>query len=166
LDGSLAAATVVNRKRAVLFNALDYAVEEGLLPANPLPTLKWTTPRKATVEIDRRSVVSPAQARTLLNAIRETKRSGRQLYACFSCSYFAALRPEEAVNLRRADIFLPAAVRNPCQKQHEPANDWGELSLRRTVPHAGREWTNSGRARDSRGSSIGPRGRSASCRFR
>jgi integrase len=152
LDGSLAAATVLNRKRAVLFNALDYAVEEGLLPANPLPTLKWTTPRKTTVEIDRRSVVNPVQARTLLNAIRETKRSGRQLYACFACSYFAALRPEEAVNLRRADISLPAAVRNARQKHDEPsASDWGEMSLRRTAPHAGREWTNSGRARDSRG---------------
>jgi hypothetical protein len=37
LDGATAAATVVNRKRAGLFNAIEYAVECGLLNSNPIP---------------------------------------------------------------------------------------------------------------------------------
>lgn len=41
LDGKASAASVVHRKRAVLHNALDYAVERNLLARNPLPELKW-----------------------------------------------------------------------------------------------------------------------------
>ncbi|MDQ3401817.1 MAG: site-specific integrase [Actinomycetota bacterium] len=141
LDGSPAAATVVNRKRAVLYNALDYAVELEQLEANPIPKLKWTAP-KASRALDGRTVVNPIQARTMLNAIRETKRSGARLFACFACSYFAALRPEEAINVRISDFRLADPAR---------PGDLGEFSLRRSAPHAGKAWTNSGKDRDDRG---------------
>jgi hypothetical protein len=69
LDNRPSAATVVNRKRAVLSNALEYAVELGLLPSNPVGSIKWKAPRTSHV-VDRRSVVNPVQARTLLKAVQ------------------------------------------------------------------------------------------------
>src|SRR5690348_2394087 len=41
-DGTAAAANTANRKRAVLNNLMQYAVETGALPANPLKAVKWT----------------------------------------------------------------------------------------------------------------------------
>src|SRR5215472_5071684 len=41
-DGTAAAANTANRKRAVLNNLMQYAVEVGALPANPLKAIKWT----------------------------------------------------------------------------------------------------------------------------
>lgn len=136
LDGTPAAATVVNRKRMVLSNALSYAVEEGVLAANPLGTLKWKPP-KASHAVDRRSVPNPVQARTLLNALSEVQRSGPRLVAMFATMYFGALRPEEATNLRKSNLLLPE-------------QGWGELHLEEATPHAGKGWTDSGAARDRR----------------
>lgn len=151
LNGKAAAASVVNRKRAVLSNALEYAIELKLLDTNPIPALKWRAP-KITHAVDRRSVVNPVQARTLLNAVRDVKRSGRRLHACFACSYYAALRPEEAVNLRKHNIKLPPLVWNKdTEKWEEPTNEWGEFHLEKAAPHAGKEWTDNGRHRDERG---------------
>ena len=47
LDGSPAAANTITRKRAVFHGALGYAVELGLLPANPIDLVHWHTPRAA-----------------------------------------------------------------------------------------------------------------------
>jgi hypothetical protein len=44
-DGTAAAANTANRKRAVLNNLMQYAVETGVLSANPLKAVKWTRPR-------------------------------------------------------------------------------------------------------------------------
>lgn len=44
-DGTASAANTANRKRAVLNNLMQYAVEVGALPANPLKAVKWTRPR-------------------------------------------------------------------------------------------------------------------------
>jgi integrase len=151
LDGKSAAPTVINRKRAVLYNALEYAVECGLLDVNPLPSLKWKAP-KVTHEVDKRSVVNPVQARTLLNAVRDTKRSGPRLMACFACSYYSALRPEEAINLRAHNVVLPPLVWNDkTARWEEPPDGWGEFHLERSAPSAGKRWTDSGRDRDDRG---------------
>lgn len=136
LDGSAAAPTVVNRKRAVLSNALEYAVEQGLLVTNPIASIKWKAP-KTSHSIDRRTVANPVQARTLLSAVRETPRSGPRLVAFFAAMYFAALRPEEAVNLHLRNVVIPQL-------------GWGELVLERSRPDAGKEWTDSGRQRDER----------------
>jgi hypothetical protein len=142
LDGTPAAATVVNRKRAVLFNALDYAVEKRLLETNPIPHLKWSPP-KAEREIDPRVVANPVQARTLLAEVRNVRRAGPYLAACYALTYHAGLRPEEAVNLWRRNLTLPA--------MGEPDDTWGELHIERAAPHAGSRWTNSGAIRDERG---------------
>lgn len=136
LDGGSAASTVVNRKRAVLSNALEYAVELGLLTTNPIGSLKWRAP-KTSHSIDRRSVANPTQARTLLHAVNEVQRSGPRLMAFFAVLYYSALRPEEAVSLRVRNLLLPS-------------NGWGELVLERARPDAGKEWTDSGRQRDER----------------
>jgi integrase len=136
LDGTPAAATTVNRKRAVLSNALSYAVEIGLLPSNPIESIKWRAP-KATRAVDRRSVVNPLQARTLLAAVAAQRRSGPRLVAFFGVMYFAALRPEEALNLRKRDLILPPS-------------GWGEIHLDRATPYTGRTWTDSGKLHDER----------------
>src|SRR5215472_467330 len=67
LDGKNAAASTARRHRIILANAMDYAVELGLLEANPIRVLKWTAP-KVSGQVDRRSVVNPRQARALLEA--------------------------------------------------------------------------------------------------
>jgi hypothetical protein len=106
VDGA-GVAGVADRKRMVLANALSYAVELHILQANPLPSVKWTRPKAAQV-LDRRSVANPVQARTLLNGVRQVQRSGPRLVPLFGAMYFAALRPEEAVNLRERNLALPA----------------------------------------------------------
>ncbi|MGH3568701.1 MAG: tyrosine-type recombinase/integrase [Pseudonocardia sp.] len=136
LDGTPGAASVVNKRRRVLYNAVEYAVERGYLDGNPLPAFKWKAP-KAASSIDRRSVVNPTQARVLLNAVRETKRSGPRLVAFFALLYFAGLRPEEAANVRKHNLSLPGS-------------GWGEIYLDEATPHAGSDWTNDGRQRDQR----------------
>ena len=136
LDGSPAAPSVVSRKRKILNTATEYAVELKLLSANPIPALKWTPPKTVNV-VDRRSVANPVQARTLLNAVRQQRRSGPRLVAFFGCLYFAALRPEEAVSLAKHNLSLPT-------------EGWGELHLESAEPYAGKEWTDSGNNRDHR----------------
>ena len=63
-----------------------------------------------------------------------------------------ALRPEEAINLRRKNIVLaPLNWNAEIEKWETPDDDWGEFHLERAAPHAGKEWTDSGRHRDERG---------------
>jgi integrase len=151
LDGTRAAATSVRRNRAVLLNALDYAVELKLLEENPLKHVKWRAPR-VTHEVDRQVVVNPAQARALLAAVRAQRPSGPRLVAFFGALYYSGLRPEEAVGLRRCDVELPALVWDEKARCfREPDDDWGELHLRTARPDVGRQWTDDGGGRDRRG---------------
>ena len=57
--------------------------------------------------VDRRVVVSPAQARDLLAAVRGLSGRGQHLEAFYGCLYYTALRPSEAVMLRESDLHLP-----------------------------------------------------------
>jgi integrase len=108
LDGSpAAAASTITRKRAVFHGALGYAVELGLLPANPADLVRWRAPR-AAVAVSPATVPSPGQVRVIL---AEVARIRPELAAFFGCLYYAALRPEEAVALRRADLILSARGR-------------------------------------------------------
>ena len=79
--------------------ALGYAVELGLLPANPIGLVRWRAPRAAAA-VSPATVASPAQVRAILTQAARVKP---ELAAFFGCLYYAALRPEEAVTLRRAD---------------------------------------------------------------
>jgi integrase len=91
--------------------------------------------------IDRRSVVNHRQARALLDAVAAQKPSGPRLVAFFGLIYYAALRPEEAVNLRWNDLFLPPEGNEGM---------WGELRLSESAPYVGRQWTDDGDLRDTR----------------
>lgn len=150
LDGKPSAASVVGRKRSVLYNALDYAVERKALTRNPLPDLKWSPP-KTVQAIDKRTVVNHQQAIKLLDAVRNQGPSGPRLVAFFAVMYYAAARPGEAVNLHRGDVVLPDLVQNPeTEEWQEPENAWGELLLSESAPETGARWSSTGRRRDRR----------------
>ena len=136
LDGRPAASSVVSRRRKIFNTVVEYAVELQLLTANPIPALKWTAPKTA-VAIDRRCVVNPVQARTLLHGVHERGRVGQRMVAFYGCIYYAALRPEEAASLAEPHLALPA-------------EGWGEFHLDGAEPHAGRDWTDDGTNRDRR----------------
>jgi integrase len=137
IKGQASAATVTRRRRAVLYNCLRYAVELGLLPANPIDTVQWTAPAVAR-SIDRRVVANAEQARALLEAVGSQPGSGPHLVAFFGCLYYAAMRPSEVIMLREGDCTLPA-------------EGWGQLDLHAAAPHAGSAWTGDGQTRDVRG---------------
>lgn len=68
------------------------------------------------------------------------------MVAFFGCMYYAALRPEEAVELRPDNLAsLPDQV-------------WGELILTSSEPRSGTWWTDSGSARQRRELKHRPRG--------
>ena len=137
LTGKAAAGSTQRRKRSVFYNALGYAVEQGHLASNPVDRIQWTTPAVAA-SVDRRVVVSPAQARSLLAAVRALSERGQHLEAFFACLYYAALRPSEAVMLREADLYLPK-------------KGWGRIVLAASASRAGTAWTDDGTARQERG---------------
>ena len=137
LDGMPAAAATSRRKRAVLASALGFAVERRLLPASPLTRVKWKAAEVAQA-VDRRSVASPGQVALLLDAVRAQGPRGEHMEAFFGCLYYAALRPEEAVTLRRADLILPP-------------RGWGTLILTAACPRTAATWTTTGTAHELRG---------------
>jgi integrase len=88
--------------------------------------------------VDPRTVVNPAQAKNLLEAVSKVgRRRGPRLKAMFACIYYAALRPEEAADLRVENCTLPES-------------GWGMLVLERARPQATKRWTNSGETHESR----------------
>jgi integrase len=141
LDGSRAAAATIARKRAVLFGALGYAVELGLLDANPLSLIAWRPPRSC-LAVNPRAVASPAQAEAIL---AEVARIRPELAAFFACLYYAALRPEEAVALTATCCRLPAT-------------GWGALTLSAAAPRSAKTWTGNGTSHERRGLKLRPDG--------
>jgi integrase len=137
LAGKPAAGSTQRRKRSVFYNALGYAVELGRLGSNPVDRIQWTAPAVAAT-VDRRVVVSPAQAGTLLTAAGQLGQRGEHLKTFFATLYYAALRPSEAVMLREADLHLPKT-------------GWGRIVLSASASRAGRAWTDEGTARQERG---------------
>jgi integrase len=143
LDGTTAAESVFARKRAVLHNALEFAVESGLLAVNPMAGRKFRR-TQPTEQVDRRVVVNPSQAQALLDAVRDQGRHGDSLVAFFALMYYAALRPAEAAALRVVDLDLPA-------------DGWGTAHVPGSAPTTGVAWSDSGRRRDQRGLKHRPR---------
>ena len=141
LGGSQAAANTVIRKRAVLYGALGYAAEAGLLPDNPLDTIAWQVPRSSAA-VDPMVMASPAQVSALLDAVARTRP---ELAAFFGCLYYAALRPEEAVALRSADCHLSGS-------------GWGMLRLAAAAPRTAAAWTSTGTSHEQRGLKHRPDG--------
>jgi integrase len=166
LDGRNAAPTTARRHRMILANAMDYAMELKLLDGNPVRQLKWKA-LKISGGVDRRCVVNPRQARALLEAVRGQEPSGPRLVVFFGVMYYAGLRPEEAVNLRKGDVTLPPMRWNKATKQWDlplQKDDWGELHFRQASPDAGGEWTDDGKSASFANSSTEPRATSASSR--
>jgi integrase len=83
-------------------------------------------------------VVNPSQARDLLDALPKVGRKrGARLKALFACVYYAALRPEEAADLREKNCTLPTS-------------GWGLLVLERARPQGTKRWTDSQQTHESR----------------
>ncbi|MFI8995689.1 tyrosine-type recombinase/integrase [Streptomyces sp. NPDC053542] len=137
LDGKTAAANTITRKRMVFNNALRYAVERKLLPANPLQFVDWSPP-STDDEIDWRYVPNPRQARALIDAVGTLGPRGEHLQAFFGCIYYAATRPAEAMNLRVTDCTLPET-------------GWGVVLLSGSSSRVGSAWTNDGKSYEERG---------------
>ncbi len=137
-DGKPAAATVVARKRAVLYNLLAYAVDKKHFQANPMATIRWKSPKIAEA-IDRRRVVNPRQAQALLDAAAAQGPMGKHLEAFFGCIYHAALRPAEVVILNESQLELPASEA-----------DWGWFYLEGSAPSTGAAWNDTGQRREQR----------------
>ena len=123
LDGA-AAATAIGRKRAVVHNLLGYAVERGMLAANPVAQVTWRRPKRVE-QVDPRVVINPRQARELLSALtyvgRRDVARGAHLVGFFGGIYYSAARPAEMVNVRETDCKLPD-------------KGWGELTLWESRP--------------------------------
>lgn len=141
LDGTPVSAKLYRRKRSAVFNMLDYAVEETLLPDNPIRRVKHSV-SKPVAQVDPGVVVSSRQARELLTAVsysgRRDPERGARLVAFFATLYYAAARPAEAMALRDTDCTLPRS-------------GWGELALGQSLPYAGKRWTDTGDVHDRRG---------------
>jgi integrase len=141
LDGKAAAASVYQRKRAVLFNLLSYAVERELIPDNPLTRIKRKA-SKVVDQVDPRVVANPGQIGQLLTAVTyvgtRNRDRGAHLAAFFAVGYYAAARPAEGLGLREDDCTLPE-------------EGWGVLMLGESRPAAGKRWTDSGEVHDRRG---------------
>ncbi|MBM7058058.1 tyrosine-type recombinase/integrase [Streptomyces durocortorensis] len=135
-DGKAAAANTFRRRRAVLSNCLRLAVEQELLPGNPLHRVHWETP-KAVEELDVRSVATPAQAGALLDAVRAQGPRGAHLVAFYACIYYAAMRPEEVSMLSAEQCELPD-------------EGWGRLMLAGARPQVGSAWTDDGKPYEER----------------
>lgn len=134
-DGRSVTSSTWDKRRAVLHRVAGYAVEIGLLPANPITGRRVGTAR-TTEGVDPRVVVNPAQARQLLAALTYVGASyrpdrGRRLRGFFACLYYAGLRPGEAQQLRDTDAKLPAA-------------GWGELVLSGSLTGVSGEHYNDG----------------------
>jgi integrase len=135
---------------------LDFAVEQGSLRTNPLAEVKQSAKVKTPGlrQVDRRMVVNPVQARTLLAAVAAQKPHGHRLVAFFGLMYYAALRPEEAAALAKHHLSLPPMTWNEDEQQWEPPDGqdgWGELHLERARPEVAAEWTDTNSKDEERG---------------
>jgi integrase len=129
-DGKPYAAFTHRNKMKALSGAIRYALELNLLERNPLERISTPQPRK-TLVVDRRAVVNPAQARTLIAAVANIGSTGPRYVAFFAAIYFAGLRPSEILALRLQDCTLPE-------------QGWGELCFAESTPHVGAAWTDDG----------------------
>nr|WP_221376881.1 integrase [Actinoplanes polyasparticus] len=136
LDGKAASASTVHRKRAIVSGALRYGVETGHMPSHPFERVRWEAPKLST-EVDRRAVVNQGQGHRLLIGVRQTTP---ELEALFGTMYWAALRPEESLNLTDSEYERP-----------RKKGGWGRLHLTGALSEAGAGWTDTGDSIEERG---------------
>ncbi len=73
------------------------------------------------IPLERRCVVNHAQARRLLNPVRDQTPSGLRLVAFFAVLYYTGLWPEEAVGLRRENVLASVTYRRAGDKARKAA---------------------------------------------
>lgn len=129
-DGQPYAVATHRNKMKALSGAIRYAIELDLLERNPLERLSTPPPRKPAT-VDRRVVVNPDQARSLIAAVAQVGGTGPRYAAFFATIYFAGLRPSEVLALRVQDCILPE-------------QGWGELCFAESAPYVGAAWTDDG----------------------
>ncbi|MGW3732514.1 tyrosine-type recombinase/integrase [Streptomyces sp. NPDC005148] len=141
LDDMPAAGETYKRRRRGLNTAMEYAIEAGYLESNPLANIRRSGSRTGDA-VDPRVLVNQDQGAQLLTAVSYVgsvhRNRGRRLVGFFAVQLYAALRPAEAVGLRKKDCYLPE-------------KGWGTLTLRETRPVVGTKWTDSGLRHDRRG---------------
>lgn len=147
-NGREAAPDTVRLRRLALSGALDYAVEQEIMDENPLSKIKAPQKAAGVKEVDTRAVPNPVQARTMLREVQNQECSGPRLYAFFALMYFAALRPEEASNIRKENLSLPAPVRDADTGEYR--YEWGDLHLAQATPDVHQNWTDSGQRNEAR----------------
>jgi integrase len=84
-------------------------------------------------------VVNQVQAHNLLVAVTYIgqRGRGRHLSAMFASMYYAALRPGEALALRKSDCHLPET-------------GWGTITLAKSRPEVNLKWTGTGDTHEER----------------
>jgi integrase len=141
LNGESAASETFKRKRKILVNVCNYAVELGEFTQNPVDSVTVQKPPRI-VAVDPRVVANPQQVSNLLGAVSYVggynRARGRRLVGMFAGMYYAGLRPAEAVGVTIQDCHLPK-------------DGWGLVTLHRTRPTAGKKWTRTGEVHDDRG---------------
>ena len=140
LDGKPMAASSVKRTLRILNVLMEHAVRRHVLPGNPLPKGRSTSPATASA-VDKRCLINKSQAARLLAHIQRRPRGGERLHAFFATLYYAGPRPEEAVAMTVDDVQLPA---------QGVGDSWGELLFHSAAPEVGRQWTDTGRPYDER----------------
>ncbi|GAB3994213.1 hypothetical protein GCM10029992_07970 [Glycomyces albus] len=95
--------------------------------------------KQASKPVDRRVCPNIDQFRRLFTAMQTIQRLGPMIATYFALMFWAALRPEEAVNVRWADIQLPATD-----------NKWGRLVLHSASPTVGSPWSDTRQTREER----------------
>ena len=121
LDGSPAAANTITRKRAVFNGALGYAVERGLLPANPIGLVRW----RARPEPPRPSarLLSPARRRSGRSWARSpaSSRSWRRSSAAWTTRRCARKKPSPCAARRpRVSRRSRTTPRPPTRRPRAP----------------------------------------------
>jgi hypothetical protein len=124
--GTPAADNTFRRKRMMLSNLLDFAVERDLLTVNPLAWVKWTKPR-ADFEVDPAMVPNEEQVSRLLAAVEKDGELGKRMKAFFACMYYAGLRPDwqraRHKALTKAEVATGIAA-TPYQLRHACVSGW------------------------------------------
>lgn len=133
-DGEPAASNTVRLRRIALKDAIGYLKEESMLDEDPLGNVRKRRTSTNLKQVDRRSVANPKQARALLKAVEGINP---RLSAFFALMYFAALRPEEATNLRKRNLSLPS-------------DGWGEIVLEKASPEVSADYTDGRTAGEER----------------
>ena len=92
-DGKRMAPVTTKKYRAILHNALEYAVVRKALSENPLTGIKWI-PVRTSSEVDRRSVVNPAQGRACSRRCESRSQAGHDWWRSTAQCSIAGYAPK------------------------------------------------------------------------